>query len=809
MKIRFFSILMILFCSLISTYAQNEKKIKFSRVTNPPKIDGLLNDKSWDVSEITTGFIQSDPYWGQKPKFQTEVEVLFDNKALYIAARMFDDYPDSINRQLGLRDDDLHADYFSIEFDPYNRMQESFYFQVTASGVQTDWKRSDESFNAVWKSKVQIDSLGWTCEMEIPYSAFSFLKCEEQQWRVQFVRYIRRNREYSQLNLEKQMDDNDIQYWSSTENFNGITPPLRLFLQPYLNVAIIGTPDVNSKTNWSKSSKGGLDLKWGINQSSTLEMTLLPDFSQVQSDNLIKNLSAFETVYSDYRPFFNESIAFFEKGGLLYTRRIGRKPRGYENVEDQLDSTESITSNPITSPLINAFKLYGRNSKGLAIGVFNAITNKTEAVIQNQNETRRIQTEPLTNYTLLVIEKAFKNKSNLFLSNANTLRQGNDIQANVTALGGSNYFFQGKYKIYLLGGMSRQSQIGEQIWNQHTSNGFKYDFTFAKVSGKFIFSLNRYVKDKLYNPNDMGVNLVNDEAANNVTITHRTVNPFWKLLNFQETLTIDYANRISTQKETNATLKYSILTTTIKHLTLWSAITWRPLKIYDYYEPRVSGLYYLASRYISGSINFSSDYRRPFALDGSYSFGFLYDHFGNNHSISITPVLRIGNRIGMRLTNVFSENLGQRGYAGELSSSEVVFGKRLVKTYENSYSINYMLRNNLGVVFRGRYYWAQGKYSDFYKLKPDGSLSERIENYSTNHNFTYSIFNIDVSLQWEFAPGSMLYFTYKNEFLNELTNANKSYMEYLKNSFDTPQSYTFALKILYHFDVGSILKKGH
>lgn len=807
MNLKRLTILIIVLLLNCNSYAQNTNSLIFKRTNSSPNIDGYLTDTEWMYADSVTNFTQNDPYWGEKPKYQTEVKVLYDNKAFYIAARMFDNYPDSINRQLGLRDDDLHADYFSIEFDPYNRMQESFYFQVTASGVQTEWKRSDESYNAVWKSKVRIDSLGWSCEMEIPYSAFSFLKCEEQHWRVQFYRYIRRNREYSQFNLEKQMDDNDIQYWSPTESLTGITPPLRLFLQPYLNAALIGNPNQNSNIEWSRSFKGGLDLKWGINQSSSLEMTLLPDFSQVQSDNLIKNLSAFETVYSDYRPFFNESITFFEKGGLLYTRRIGKKPSGFDDIQNQIDSTESIVSNPVASPLINAFKLYGRNSKGFAIGVLNAITNKTEAVIKTQNEQKRIQTEPLTNYTLFVVEKAFKNKSNLFLSNANTIRQGNEIQANVTALGGSYYFLQGKFKIYFLGGMSRRSQMGEQIWNQNSSNGFKYDFSFAKVSGKFIYSFSRYVKDELYNPNDMGVNLVNDEASNSISTTHRIVNPFWKLLNFQETLAIDYANRISTQKETGTTLKYTILTTTMKHLTLWSSVTWRPIKIYDYYEPRVSGLYYLSSRYISGSINFSSDYRRPFALDGSYSVGFMYDYFGNNHSISITPVLRIGNRIGMRLTNVFSQNIGQRGYAGELNSGEIIFGKRLVKTYENSYSINYMLRNNLGLVFRGRYYWSQGNYSEFYKLKSNGLLSNRIENYNTNHDFTYSIFNIDVSLQWEFAPGSMLYFTYKNEFLNELTNADKSYMEYLKNSFDTPQSYTFALKILYHFDVGSMWKK--
>lgn len=789
-------------------FAQNPTSIAFTRTENRPNIDGYLNDSEWNKAELLSHFTQNDPYWGEKPKFQTEVRVLYDNQAFYIAARMFDTSPDSINRQLGLRDDDLHADYFSIEFDPFNRMQESFYFQVTASGVQTDWKRSDASFNAVWKSKVRIDSLGWSCEMEIPYSAFSFLNCNEQQWRVQFFRYIRRNREYSQLNLEQQMDDNDIQYWSTTKNLNGITPPLRLFLQPYLNAALIGSPDENSKTNWSKSNKGGLDLKWGINQSFNLEMTLLPDFSQVQSDNLIKDLSAFETVYEDYRPFFNESISFFQKGNLLYTRRIGKRPSGYYSVENQIDSNERIESNPISSPLINAFKFYGRNNRGLAIGIFNALTNNTEARIKNaENDVRKIQTEPLTNYTLLVIEKAFKNKSNIFLSNANTIRQGNEIQANVSALGGSYYFNKGIYKVYLLGGMSRRSRIGDQIWEQNASNGFKYDFSLAKVSGKFIYSINRYLKDKLYNPNDMGVNLVNNEASNNITITHRIPNPFWKLLNFQESLTLDYAYRISTLKGTGTSMKYSIFTTTVKHLTLWAGVTWRPLKIYDYYEPRVPGLYYLASRYVSGNINFSSDYRRPFALDGGYTLSLVYDHMGNNHSFSITPVLRLGNRVGMRLSNVFSMNLGQRGYAGISDSNEVIFGKRTVKTYENTYTINCMIRNNLGIVFKGRYYWSQGNYSSFYKLNSDGNLGETMTNYSKNHDFTYSVFNIDLGLQWEFAPGSVLYFTYKNEFINELLNADKSYLDYLRNTFDTPQSYTFALKLLYHFDVGSALKK--
>ena len=108
--------------------------------------------------------------------------------------------------------------------------------------------------------------------------------------------------------------------------------------------------------------------------------------------------------------------------------------------------------------------------------------------------------------------------------------------------------------------------------------------------------------------------------------------------------------------------------------------------------------------------------------------------------------------------NVFSMNLGQRGYAGISDSNEVIFGKRTVKTYENTYTINCMIRNNLGIVFKGRYYWSQGDYSAFYKLNPDGNLGETLTNYSKNHDFTYSVFNIDLGLQWEFAPGSVFVF---------------------------------------------------
>lgn len=803
----YFTILFLLI--LFSSAAQNNEKLVFTRTDNTPDIDGLIDDDVWKKAIKVSGFKQSDPYWNKPPTQETEVWILYDNRALYIAARMYENGSENIARQIGMRDDDdLHADYFAFEFDPFNQMQDAYYFRLTASGVQTEWRRSDASYNAVWKSKVNINNQGWTLEMEIPFSAFSFPITEVQNWRVQFYRYIRKKRELSEWKLTKQLDDNDIKYWSKSDSLSKINPPLRLFLQPYSNFAFIGSPNENGNLIGSNSAKGGLDMKWGINQSYTMDVSLLPDFSQVQSDNLIKNLSAFEVEYSENRPFFNESISFFNKGNLLYSRRIGKQPSAYQSVYTSLDTNENLISNPATAPLINAFKLYGRNEKGLAIGVFNAITNKTDAIVEtNHLSKRKIQTEPLTNYTLFVVDQAFKNKSNLFFSNANTIRQGDEVQANVSALGGSYYFGDGKYKMYLLGGMSRRSQMGKQFWNKSASEGFKYDLSVGKVSGKWIYSFNQYFKDKNYNPNDLGLNFINDEMSNNITISRRVQTPFWKLLNLNQSLYIDYAYRLSTLKQTENAIRYWFIATTRDHLSIWSESDWRPFQYYDYYEARKAGAYYLSPRYFESYLNFSSDYRRPFALDGGYSHAYFYDFNANNHSFTITPVLRIGNKTQMKLKNTYALKIGQRGFAGKLLDESIVFGKRLVKTYENSYEIKHMISNRLGLDFKGRYYWSQGNYSEFYLLQNNGTLENTLVDMDENYDFTYSVFNIDLTLQWEFAPGSMLYFTYKNEFINELFNADKNYLDYLRNGFDGDQNFTFALKIIYHFDAGTFISR--
>lgn len=784
--------------------------IEMVRTENPPQIDGFLNDTVWQKAPLMESFKQTEPYWDAQASLKTEVRILYDNKAIYIAARMFDNEPDKIVRQLGFRDSDLNADDFSIEFDPYNKMQDAYTFHITASGVQSEWRRSDASYDAVWKSKVQIDSLGWSAEMEIPYSAFSFPKTETQNWKIQFYRQIRRYREIDSWIVGKQFDDNDIQYWAKTNNMNSIKPPLRLFLQPFVNANILTSKNENGEHQIAKNIKGGLDLKWGINQSLSLDVTLLPDFSQVQSDNLVKNLTAFEIEYDDYRPFFNESISMFQKGGLLYTRRIGSRPMNYDLVENQLDTNEIIENNPYSSPLINALKFYGKLSNGISLGWFNAVTDNTNAVIKNidNGSIREIQTSPLTNYSILVVEKDFNNKSNIYFNNASTIRSNNFGNANVSLLGSSIYFGEGNFNVDISGAISSQHSNFQNIINNENgnNNGFQYDLSIGKVSGKWIYSLNRNLKDKNYNPNDLGLNHINNQATNFFTISRRLTTPIWKILNFNQTLKLSYDYRLSNQKPTNISAKYSYSLTSKKHLTIWGNAEYAPFNVYDFYEARMADFYFLQSPSLNFEINFSTDYRHPFAIDWGYVQKYETDFHANELSFYLKPIFRIGNSFYSKLRSDFTFNKAQRGFA-QIYENEPLFGKRELNIFENTAEATYMVNSKLGLTFRARHYWANGEYQEYYKLLNNGQLGDIVEVNNLNNDFTYSVFNIDFGLQWEFAPGSMLYFTYKNEFLQETNNADMEYFRYLQYAFDDSQSNMFSIKLIYHFDLNSVIYK--
>ena len=797
---RFFYIVLF-FSFAINVLASDSTKIAFAtRTLSPLKVDCIMEEE-WNNAKTISDFVQYTPYYNTAPTQKTEVRILYDNHAIYVYAIMYDTHPDSILKQLGNRDsDDLNADWFGIEFDTYNNQLDAYLFQVTASGVQLDSREWDESYNAVWESKTKITDEGWIAEMKIPYSAIRFPKKESQVWGMEILRYERRNRETSNWALQIKGAENDLVYWGKLKGLENIEAPLRLSFNPYISSGL----DIYSQKNFenahnSWSFAGGLDLKYGLNESFTLDMTLLPDFSQVQSDNKVKNLSAFETVYNEQRPFFNEAVDLFSKGDLFYSRRIGRTPSDFYNVENLLDSGESIKKNPSQAQLLNATKFSGRNKKGLAVGFFNAITNDTWATIsKTDGSTRRVLTEPFTNYNILVFDQALKNNSSVYISNSNFLRSKLLYNSNVTAGGFHLVDKTNTWSIGANGGYSQFYFRGAKPAESGTPlPGMRYSVSTGKVNGKFKFELSHSLMDKNYNANDVGLTLYNNYISNHLMLSYNIYEPFWKLREFSNKIFISNNYNYSNQHLTGLNLNYNFWGTLNNYLSLWGNFNTMLSEVYDYYETRMEGRYFIRKITTGFSIGYSSDYRKPFAIDGDIGIwetpGFD-DHF---KQIEISPLVRLSDHFSFRYNFNYNNQLNEKGFA-TLKSDSVIFGNRDVNTIVNTFSGNYIIKNDLSISLRIRHYWSKGQYDHFYFLENNGSLTQIAELY--NEDFNFNSFNIDLVFSWQFAPGSNLSVVWKKEILSESDVIIHSFGKNFSNTFDQPQWNTFSIKAIYYLD---------
>lgn len=805
---RFLLTLSITFFICIYSFAENhpdprsDRKSFFTQKTLlAPKIDGLPDDSVWQSVTPISDFRQFLPVYEAAPSFRTEVKIAYDDYAIYILAKMFDPNPDSILRQLGLRDDDhLNADMFSIEFDTYNNQLDAYSFLVTASGVQMDWRESDETYDAVWDSEVRITSDGWIAELKIPYSAIRFAGSQSQEWGMQITRTIRRYRETDQWSLEMPETKNDLPYWGTLKGISDIKPPVRLSATPYILLQAEHFPNPSTEKDISTSIGGGMDLKLGMNESYTLDMSLLPDFSQVQSDNKVKNLTAFETVYEEQRPFFKEAVDLFKKGDIFYSRRIGKTPALFYDAENELNEGEYLYKNPVQQKLINTTKISGRNKNGLAIGILNAITANTYAIAKNADgDERRILTDPLTNYNQIVVDQALKNNSDFYITNTNVLRDGHFRDANVTATGLTLNDKSNSYRINLSAGLSQVFlPTDDNGTKQDISRGFKYGVSAAKTNGNFQWSLSRSSMDKKFDANDMGLTIYNNYNNNTGSVSYNFYKPFWLLRDMSNTISIVNQNNYTTHKPQTAKVEYNTFLTTLNYFSMWAEAGHTFTETYDYYEPRTPGMYYLKPKSTWAYIGFSSDYRNRIALDGELSGYYSARDNSKGFEVEISPIVRLNDHFMFNLSSSYEKNTNDYGFAGK-EGDDVIFGNREIYVNENSFSSKYLFKNDLSLSLTARHYYARGKYDSFYTLLDNGRL-EPATDYAQEHDFNFNSFNIDMVFSWIFAPGSSLNFVWKNEITTETDTVSGSYFNNLNDTFMEPQLNNISLKILYYID---------
>jgi hypothetical protein len=791
------------------------------RVASAPKVDGVLDDEVWKDAQTISDFIQKAPIEGAQVKLRTEVKIVYDNYAVYIGAMLYDDHPDSILHELGFRDDDnLNADKFRVVLDPYNTRQDAFNFEVWASGVQHDYKFSDYTFDAVWKSAVKIGSKGWCVEMAIPYSAIRFPKQDIQKWCMQITRDVRRTREFDQLCLTPNKENNFMKFFANLTGIEHVDPPLRLSLTPYLSVYADRSPFYFNSSQYTYSNSlafnYGADIKYGIDERFTIDMTLLPDFGQVQSDAKVKNLSYREINYDENRPFFKEGTELFGKNGLFYSRRIGKTPSGFYDVPYYLSPTEKILSNPSKVRLLNATKLTGRTDKGLGIGVMNAVTANMYADVEDTvtGEKRSILTEPLTNYNAIVFDQQLKHNSNFYFMNTNVMRDKGYDDANVSSAGYT--LFNKKNTLASDGNFALSQSFSEDtsagLNTVKDKMGYSYFLGVRKEGGNFQYGIGHEVMNNTYKRSDMGYFAVNNYSSFNYYFIYNQFQP-WKFLRSSNmSVSFHHSQSFTTHQRTDLSGSVDCFHQLLSYFAFYYGVYVSPVPVYDYYEPRIPDRYYRRNQswYTYGGI--STDYRKKVALDLGYHLtNFFRDNANHLPSLlgyGVKPSLRyrISDKLTIKYGLEYALDPYNDGFADFDVNGDIIFGGRRLMTLVNTLNIKYIFKNNMSISLNGRHYWNTGEYLDYFTLGQQGYLFDN-ETYAGDRNFNYNAFNIDMVYAWQFAPGSMLTIVYKNAIETETPVIIHRYGDNFSQTINSPQSNNLSVKMLYYFDYQYLKKR--
>jgi len=378
------------------------------RVATPPRVDGRLDDPVWQEAEPITGLIQNEPQEGSPVSERTEVRIVFDDDAIYVGARMYDSDPAMVRTELARRDNSGNSDYIRVAFDSYLDHRSAFAFQVNPSGVRSDTRTADDDsygddgWDPVWDAHAARDSLGWTAEMRIPFSQLRYATAAtEQVWGINVVRWIQRKGESAEFGWKARTESGYASYFGHLFGLTGLPQPKRLEALPYVTGRVEAAP-ARPGDPFHDGSQGsgaaGMDLKYGLTSSLTLDATFNPDFGQVEQDPAFVNLSAYEQFLQERRPFFIEGADLFTFGGaqLFYSRRIGREPQG--PWPEPAPGQTLFYDAPTNSTIIGAGKLTGRTGPW-TLGVLEAVTGREYVTARDSATglTGHDEIEPLTN----------------------------------------------------------------------------------------------------------------------------------------------------------------------------------------------------------------------------------------------------------------------------------------------------------------------------------------------------------------------------------------------------------------------------
>ncbi|MBC7535564.1 MAG: carbohydrate binding family 9 domain-containing protein [Ferruginibacter sp.] len=787
-----------------------KKKIAAKKVAASLKIDGVLDDLAWKEAPLFDTFVELRPVPFRKelPENRTEVYILYSNEGIFVGGYLHEQKKDSIASELIGRDGFGNNDFIGVVFDTYNDKLNGFEYFVTPLGEQMDAKVSpningnseDFSWNAVWQSACRIRQDGWTFEMFIPYAAIRFGKKKIQDWGLNIIR----RRQKSGQQLFWQPLDPTANGFLTQEGFltgiEDIKPPLRLQLSPYLST-YLNHNGVDKKSEVIVN--GGMDVKYGLNQAFTLDMTLIPDFGQVQTDNNFLNLSPFEQRFNENRTFFTEGTELFSKGNLFYSRRIGIDPVYKRGVS--FDTSHTLIEDPAQAKIINATKISGRTQKGLGVGILNALTQPQYAILQNKvtGEKSKLETMPLTNYNIFVLDQTLKHNSSISFVNTNVWRSGKDYDANVSS---ALFDFNDKKNMWNIGGNISVSNI--MGVDNKSVTGYAHSVYFGKTSGRFNFSFFQDLSNKRYDKSDLGYFTNNNSMDQGFWMGYNWNKPknwynqmringnFWygRLVS-----PIDYLKRKSLMYQNlGGNINGNAQTKKLQRIGFSVNVN---ADNNDFYEPRSYGRVFRNKGSVGMSLWYESNSVKKYSWSSSIFTGTGGVFKRTSMDYSLSGKARFNKKFSVEYISSISNAKNQPGWAAYDGLTAIIyFSRRNVKSVENIVNVKYSFTNRMGITLRARHSWTKVDPKQLYELDPYGDLKTPALAYTGNVNQNYNFISCDLVYNWQFAQGSFLTLVWKDFGGNNSQVFEKNYIKNLGKIIREDQYNSLSLKVIYFID---------
>jgi len=741
--------------------AASPRKALAIRASGPITIDGALDEAAWKAAPAHTGFTQDYPNPGEPPSCRTLVRFLYDDKILYVGITCLDPDPASIDRRLSRRDRWVSTDAVNVSIDSRMSGREAYNFEIMASGTRLDAAIYNEfdwnyEWDGFWEGQTSVTGEGWEAEMAVPFSELRFGDRSDLRFGVQVGRHIHRFEEGSSWVYIPPEIHKAVSGYGTLNGIEGIAPGTGIEFVPFA----VARTRLHARRDFyplGLDFDAGLDFKFPMGTAFTLTGTVNPDFGQVEQDEVVLNLSTYETFFPEKRPFFLEGFQIFTPPTigphgmrLLHTRRIGAPPW-----EPAPPEGGAVVAAPETTTILGAGKVTGTTSGGLTFGGFAALTQEEKAlVIDGRGEKSEILTSHETLYGAARMEQRLGSNSSIGLFSTRTDRRS-ERDATIGALTWDLHFADNRD---ILQGNLVRSWIRN---GGDDPDGFAAEASYQRRFGELWLSRIMVVyHDRDIDPNDMGYLRRNDNWRNNLWIQRRQFEPgevfFRTILTFNLWYAENLAGKILTRGGNvsfNGSLK--------NHCSIWGGASLE-LPWYDDRETRAEGvLYYRRSAMPWFWIGFNSDDRKPLVLDLNIEAGRHLHGLGWRAYFGVVSKPTDRTRFSAGLNH--AHDRGDFRWASTLdvaNGTHILFADLESRRWNLELRASYIFTPDLTIDLYAQFFDASGHYTRFRKLHTATTFTPY--GGDINPDFRLGAFNLNLVGRWEFRPGSTLYAVYSH-----------------------------------------------